>query len=98
MRIQLEVDLKNGEPAQTLYTNLYVVTQWEEICNRKLSDGRGLGMSDMACWAWIILHESGAKVPASWKTWVKNNPEMTIISVQDETNPNHTGGELTENN
>jgi hypothetical protein len=52
----------------------------------------------MCCWAHIILKISGIKMPATWKQWVKENPEMTIVSVVDTTNPNHTGGELTEDN
>lgn len=98
MKIGLEVDLKNGEPPQTLYTNMLVITEWEESMNRKISDGRGMGFGDMCCWAHIILKISGAKMPATWKEWVKENPEMTIVSVADKTNPNPTGGALTEGN
>lgn len=98
MKIGLEVDLNNGEPAQTLYTNMFVITEWESLENRKISDGRGMGFGDMCCWAHIILKLAGAKLPTTWKQWVKENPEMTIVSVEDKTNPNHTGGELTEGN
>jgi len=98
MKIGLELDLKNGEPTRTLYTNMFVITEWEALENRKISDGRGMGFGDMCCWAHIILKISGAIMPATWKQWVKENPEMTIVSVTDNTNPNHTGGELTEDN
>jgi hypothetical protein len=32
------------------------------------------------------------------KKWIKANKHMTIASVEDTTNPNHTGGALTEDN
>lgn len=98
MKIGLIVDLQNGEPAQTLFTNMFVITEWEQSENRKVSDGRGMGFSDMCCWAHTILKNAGQKLPATWKQWVKENPEMTIVSVVDDTNPNLTGGAPTEGN
>ena len=98
MKIGLIVDLQNGEPAQTLYTNMLIITEWEASENRKVSDGRGMGFGDMCCWAHTILKLSGKKIPPTWNQWVKENPEMTITSVQDETNPNLTGGAPTEGN
>ena len=98
MKIGLIVDLQNGEPAQTLFTNMFVITEWEQSENRKVQDGRGMGFGDMCCWAHTILKNAGQKVPATWKQWVKENPEMTIVSVVDDTNPNHTGGAPTEGN
>ena len=52
----------------------------------------------MCCWAHTILKNAGQKLPATWKQWVKENPEMTIVSVVDDTNPNLTGGVPTEGN
>jgi hypothetical protein len=98
MKIGLIVDLQNGEPAQTLFTNMFVITEWEQSENRKVSDGRGMGFGDMCCWAHTILKNAGQKLPATWKQWVKENPEMTIVSVVDDTNPNHTGVAPTEDN
>ena len=98
MKIGLIVDMQNGEPAQTLFTNMFVITEWEQSENRKVSDGRGMGFGDMCCWAYTILKNAGAKLPPTWKQWVKENPEMTIVSVVDDTNPNLTGGAPTEGN
>jgi len=42
MKIGLELDLKNGEPLQMLFTNMFVITEWEALENRKISDGRGM--------------------------------------------------------
>jgi hypothetical protein len=98
MRVGLEIDLKNGEPPQTLYTNMFVMTEWEDVYNRKISDGRGMGYSDMCAWAYILLGIGFHFTKENVKKWIKENPEMTIKSVVDETNPNHTGGVLTEGN
>ena len=98
MKIGLIVDLQNGEPAQTLYTNMYVITEWEDVYNRKVSDGRGMGFIDMCAWAYILLKVQNYFTKENVKKWIKENPEMTIISVVDETNPNLTGGALTEGN
>lgn len=73
---------------------MFVITEWESLENRKISDGRGMGFSDMCCWAHIILKLSGAKMPPTWKQWVKENPEMTIVSVEDKQTQTLRAGHL----
>jgi hypothetical protein len=46
----------------------------------------------------ILLSGAMAFSETEWKKWIKANKHMTIASVADKTNPNHTGGELTEDN
>jgi hypothetical protein len=48
-------------------------------------------------WAHFMLKLSGQKIEPTAKQWLDNHPDMEIEAV-DQTNPNHTGGELTENN
>ena len=98
MRICLEVDLKNGEPPQTVYTDMWVITEWEDVYNRKANDGQGLGFVDMCSWAFLLLDVPMPFSKLNVKKWIKSNKHMTIESVEDKTNPNHTGGELTEGN
>ena len=98
MRICLEVDLKNGEPPQTVYTDMWVITEWEDVYNRKAHDGHGLGFVDMCSWAFLLLDVPMPFSKLNVKKWIKANKHMSIESVEDKTNPNHTGGELTEGN
>jgi hypothetical protein len=73
MRICLEVDLKNGEPVQTVYTDMYVITEWEDVYNRKTNDGQGLGFVDMCSWAFILLEVPMAFTKLNVKKWIKAN-------------------------
>ncbi len=89
MKVKLSVDLHNGTPPVELVTNMYVVCEWEKLENRKVSDGKGIGYTDLVCWAYNLLKLSGQKMPATYRDWVKENPNMTIEAI-DETDPNHT--------
>ena len=97
MRLQLKVDLKDGTEIRELTTNLFVICEWEKTENRKVSDGKGIGYSDLCCWAYLILQVRGDSLPASWRQWVKANPDMEVAAI-DETNPNPTALVLTEGN
>jgi hypothetical protein len=95
MKVKISVDLGNGKGAKEYTTNMFVICEWERLENRKVSDGRGIGYSDIACWAHTLLNIKGEKVPSTWREWVKENPDMDIHAV-DETNPNPTVAEPTD--
>ena len=90
MRLKLKVDLRDGTAPIELTTNMFVICEWEKTENRKISDGKGIGYSDLVCWAYHLLKMSGEKMPATYRDWVKANPNMTIEAI-DETDPNPTG-------
>ena len=89
MRLKLKVDLGDGTEVRELTTNMFVICEWERTENRKTSDGKGIGYSDLVCWAYHLLKLQGEKMPATYRDWVKANPNMTIEAV-DETAPNLT--------
>ena len=95
MKIKIKVEMNDGTPAVELTTNLFVVCEWERIENRKVADGKGIGYSDLCCWAYLIFQMRGDTLPADWRKWVKANPTMEISGV-DETVGNPTGSALTE--
>ena len=97
-KVKLEIDLDNGTPSFQIYTTLFAICEWEEKFNRKLTDGRPLGAADWAFWAYTILKLRGEKMPDDYKDWLKENPGLDVTPVMDNTNPNLTGGELTEGN
>ena len=89
MRLKLKVDLGDGTEVRELTTNMFVICEWERTENRKTSDGKGIGYSDLVCWAYHLLKLQGEKMPATYRDWVKANPNMPIEAV-DETDPNPT--------
>ncbi len=89
MKLKMKLDLHDGTEIRDLTTNLFVVCEWERTENRKVSDGKGIGYSDLVCWAYHLLRLAGEKLPANYREWVKLNPNMTIEAV-DETDPNPT--------
>ena len=95
MKVKIKVELNDGTPAIELTTNLFIVCEWERIENRKVADGKGIGYSDLCCWAYLIFQMRGDTLPADWRKWVKANPTMEISGV-DETVGNPTGSALTE--
>jgi hypothetical protein len=76
MRLKLKVDLQDGTAPLELTTNMFVICEWEKTEGRKISDGN-------------LLKLSGEKMPATYRDWVKANPNMTIEAI-DETDPNPT--------
>jgi len=95
MKIKIKVEMNDGTPPVELTTNLFVVCEWERIENRKVADNKGIGYSDLCCWAYLILQMQGNTMPSDWRKWVKANPTMEI-SGADETVGNPTGSALTE--
>ena len=97
MRLKLKVDLQDGVAPVELTTNMFVICEWEKTEGRKISDGKGIGYTDLVCWAYHLLKLSGQKMPATYRDWVKENPNMTIEAI-DETDPNLTAQAVTEGN
>ena len=96
-KVKLEIELGDGSPPFRINTTLHAICEWEEKFNRKLTDGRPLGAADWTFWAHTILKLT-MKLPDDWKDWVKENPEMDVTPVSDDTNPNLTGEAPTEGN
>ena len=59
MKVKLELDLQDGRGKRTMTTNMFVVCEWEKLENRKVSDGKGIGYSDIACWAYHLCKLAG---------------------------------------
>ena len=97
MRLKLKVDLQDGVQPVELTTNMFVICEWEKTEGRKISDGKGIGYTDLVCWAYNLLKLSGQKMPATYRDWVKENPNMTIEAI-DETDPNLTAQAVTDGN
>ena len=97
MKLKLKITPSPGDEPVTITTNLLCIAEWEKAENRKVSDGRGIGIMDMVFWAHFMLKRTNYKTEATPKLWLEANPDMEIETV-DMTNPNPTGGELTENN
>lgn len=90
MKIKLAITLQPGQPPVEVITNLLCITEWERLEHRKISDGKGVGMSDMVAWAFFMLKLSGRPiVETTWRDWLKNNPDMEIEAI-DQTDPNPT--------
>lgn len=87
MKIKLTVT--RGKVTEQLSTNLFVIAEWERLENRRVSDGRGIGASDLACWVHTLLTIKGEKLPATWREWLKQNPDVEIAA-EDATDPNPT--------
>jgi hypothetical protein len=98
MRIKLIVTCKPGDQPVEVITNLLCIAEWERIENRKLSDGKGVGASDLVAWAYNMFKQSGRLMPeATWREWLTKNPDMDIDTV-DLTNPNPTEAAATAEN
>ena len=93
----MQVTPSPGDEPITVTTNLLCIAEWEKAENRKVSDGRGIGVTDMVFWAHFLLKKSGHKIEATPKQWLDAHPDMEIETV-DMTNPNPMGAALTESN
>ena len=87
--MKIKLSLTRGEVTEQLSTNLFVIAEWERLENRRVSDGRGIGASDLACWVHTLLVIKGEKLPATWREWLKENPDVEIAA-EDATDPNPT--------
>jgi hypothetical protein len=97
MKLVMQVTPSPGDEPITVTTNLLCIAEWEKSENRKVSDGRGIGVTDMVFWAHFLLKKSGHKIEATPKQWLDAHPDMEIETV-DMTNPNPMGAALTESN
>ena len=97
MRLQLTITPDLDGPSHVVYTNLLCIAEWEEKLNRKVSDGRGIGLADLAFWAHFLLKLGGKATEPDYKTWIANHPDADI-QVLDQTNPNPTDGAPTDAN
>lgn len=90
MKIKLSVTCMPGDEPVILSTNLLCIAEWERVEGRKISDGRGIGISDMVCWAFFMFKQSGRNIKqATWREWLQANPDMEVEGV-DVTDPNPT--------
>lgn len=97
MKLKMQVTPTPGDEPITVTTNLLCIAEWEKSENRKVSDGRGIGIMDMVIWAHFILKRSNHKLEATPQLWLEAHPDMEIETV-DMTNPNPTVAALTESN
>lgn len=97
MKLRMQVTPSPGDESITVTTNLLCIAEWEKSENRKVSDGKGIGVNDMVWWAHFLLKRNGHKIEATPKLWLDNHPDMEIDSV-DMTNANPTVAALTESN
>ena len=97
MKLKLAIDLKDGRGVREMNTNLFVIAEWERNENRKVTDGKGIGVTDMACWAYTLCKLAGDQVPGTWQEWLQQHPDVDIEMV-DQTNPNPTDGAPTVSN
>jgi len=91
MRLELTVTPAPDAEPIVVVTNLLCLAEWERELNRKISDGRGIGVSDLAYWAHFLLKLAGRTTAADWKAWITANPDARI-EVRDLTDPNPTVG------
>lgn len=97
MKLIIKVVETPGDAPIVVTTNLLCIAMWEQTENRKVSDGRGIGIMDMVYWAHFMLKKMGHPVESTPKLWLEAHPEMEIETV-DMTNPNPTVAALTESN
>lgn len=97
MKLELTITQKPGDAPVKVCTNLLCIAEWEREQNRKVSDGRGAGIMDLAYWAWFLLKLAGKTSAASYRDWLADNPDVDI-DVVDLTDPNPTGAAITDGN
>jgi hypothetical protein len=97
MKLVMTITPKPGDEPTTVTTNLLCIAEWEKQENRKVSDGKGIGISDMVWWAHFMLKRTGLKMESTPQLWLNAHPDMEIETV-DMTNPNPTVAALTESN
>ena len=83
MKVKLSINLGDGKPEREMVTNMLAIVDWERTENRRSADGKGIGFSDMCCWAYTLCKLAGDKVPATWREWVTEHPNMTITPINE---------------
>jgi hypothetical protein len=97
MKLELTITQQPGDEPIKVRTNLLCVAEWEREQNRKVSDGRGIGVMDLAYWAHFLLKLGGKTTTATYKEWLAQYPDLDI-DVVDLTDPNPTGAATIEGN
>jgi hypothetical protein len=90
MRFKIKFTREPGAEPEFYFTNFFVITEWERIMHRKVQDLTAPMASDWGCWMWLILKLKGEQVGDNWKDWVEKNPDIDIVPILNETNPNPT--------
>ena len=88
--MKLKLKLVRDGKEEFLWTNLWSIAEWERLENRRVSDGRGIGVSDYCCWAYSLLALKGETLPPTWRQWLKENLSMECAPVGEEEIPNPT--------
>jgi hypothetical protein len=97
MKLVMQVTPSPGDEPITVTTNLLCIAEWEKQENRKVSDGKGIGVTELVWWAHFLLKRNGYKIEATPQLWLNAHPDMEIDS-GDMTNANPMGAVLTESN
>jgi hypothetical protein len=92
VKLRLQWRLKPTDDHKYFETNLYIYVAWERDLRRKMTDGRGLGLEDWAHWLYTHLKMTGDLKDQQFMDWLFANPELEVLPVADETDPNPTDG------
>ena len=91
MKIKLKLTRTPNSEPEYYYTNLFVITEWERNDRGRVANlTNDYKQGDTAAWMYYILKMRGEQLPDSWNEWLKQNPEIDIVPVLDETDPNPT--------
>jgi len=83
MKVKLSVDTGDGPYEVT--TNLWVITLWERKFKRRASEmSEGIGIEDMAFWAYESSRMAGHVVPAVFDDFIKKLESVDVISEEPE--------------
>jgi hypothetical protein len=83
MKVKLLVDTGDGPYEVT--TNLWVITLWERKFKRRASEmAEGIGIEDMAFWAYESSKMAGHVVPAVFDDFIKKLESVDVISEEPE--------------
>jgi len=83
MKVKLSVDTGDGPYEVT--TNLWVITLWERKYKRLASDmSAGIGIEDMAFWAYEASKLAGVPVPVVFDDFIKKLETVDVISEEPE--------------
>ena len=98
MKLKMTIVEAPGAEPVTVRTNLLCIAEWEREMKRKVGDGLGIGIMDMAYWAHFLLKMAGKTKAATYKEWLEAYPDLEISQVEDVTDPNPTDAATTDDN
>ena len=83
MKVKLKVD--TGEGPYEVTTNLWVITLWERKYKRHASEmSAGIGIEDMAFWAYEASKLAGVLVPVVFDDFIKKLESVEVVSEEPE--------------